>query len=58
MSKEWWLEIYEEKLAEAEERGIKHPEEWAATEATEELRDQMAMQADQLYDDWRDRGIP
>lgn len=53
--KERWFRIYEEKLTEAEERGLKHPEDWAAEEASQELREQMAVECDRIYDSWKDR---
>jgi len=53
--KERWAEIFDEKLEEALERGLKHPEDWAAEEASQELREQMSIEADRIYDHWKDR---
>ena len=51
MSKEQWLKAYERKLAEAEDRGMKHPDAWAADEATEELVSRADFLADWLKDE-------
>lgn len=57
MSRERWFKIYERELTEAEERGVKHPEEVAAELATQRLRDIMADEADQAYDWDRDERL-
>ena len=54
MSSEKWFRIFERELAEAEDRGMKHPDEWAAERATEKLKEQMADRADYLLDRERD----
>ena len=53
MSKEKWFRAYERHLAEAEERGVKHPEDVAAQQATDEL----VSNADFLYDWDRDERL-
>lgn len=51
MSKEEWEDVYQRKMEEAEERGLKHPEDWAAEEATEELVSRADFLADWLKDE-------
>lgn len=51
MSKEAWIRSYERHLAEAEERGVKHPEEVAAHEATDEQVSRADFLADWLKDE-------
>ena len=51
MSKERWFRIMERKLSEAEERGIKNLDEWAAQEATDEQVSRADFLADWLKDE-------
>ena len=51
MSKEAWLRSYFRLLTEAEERGIKNPDEWAAQEATDEQVSRADFLADWLKDE-------